>query len=102
MQTLAVAKVLGLEIARGRRERRLSIAELAERAGTSPATVRRAEHGDPTVALGTTFEIARLVGIRFFGADRDELSGLLDRARDRLALLPARVRDPAAGVDDDF
>lgn len=101
-QTIDVAKVLGLEVAAGRRERRMKVAELAERAGTSYATVHRVEQGDPTVAVGTTFEIARLVGVRFFGADRRELSGLVERGRDRLALLPARVREPTRDVDDDF
>ncbi len=101
-QTLDVAKVLGLEVARARRESRWTVAELAERGGTSPATVRRIERGDPTVALGTAFEVATLVGIRLLGADRDELPALVDRGRDRLALLPARVREPSGGVVDDF
>ena len=43
--TLELAKVLGLEIARGRRERRLSLAELAERAGTSIPTAPTARSG---------------------------------------------------------
>ena len=42
--------VLGLRIAEGRRERRWTQAELCERAGISKATLRNAEHGEPTVA----------------------------------------------------
>lgn len=101
-QTRQVAELLGLEIGRARRERRWTVAELAERAGTSPATLRRIEHGDPTVALGTAFEVATLVGLRLFGADRRDLPDLLERGRDRLALLPARVREPFGEVHDDF
>lgn len=101
-QTIEAAQVLGLEIARARRERRWTIAELAERAGSSPVTVRKVERGDPSVGLGTVFEVATLVGIRLFGADRDELPALLARGRDRLALLPARVRDSGTAAFDDF
>jgi transcriptional regulator with XRE-family HTH domain len=101
-QTLDAARVLGLEVARARRERRWTVAALAERAGISPVTLRKVEKGDPTVALGTAFEVATLLGIHLFGADRDQLSALIDRGRDRLALLPARVREPAEGVHDDF
>ena len=100
--TLELAKVLGLEIARGLRERRLSLAELAERAGTSIPTVRRVEQGDPTVACGTAFEIGRLVGIQFFGAEPGTEQQHVDRARERLALLPARVRAPVEDYDDGF
>ena len=101
-QTLDVVTVLGLEVARGRRERRMTAEELAERAGTSPMTVRRIERGDPTVAVGTMFEAARLSGVRFFGADRDGIGALVERGRERLALLPSRVRERSAEVPDDF
>lgn len=100
--TLELAKVLGLEIARGRRERHMSLAELAERAGTSIPTVRRVEQGDPTVAFGTAFEIGRLVGLQFFGAEPGAESQLAERAQERLAVLPARVRTHFEDTDDDF
>ena len=76
--------------------------ELSERAGISTFTLRKVEKGDPTVALGTAFEVATLLGIPLFGADRRDLSALVDRGRDRLAILPARVREPEGGVHDDF
>jgi DNA-binding XRE family transcriptional regulator len=101
-QTIAAAKVLGLEVARARRERRWTVAELAERAGISAFTLRKVEQGDPTVALGTAFEVATLLGIQLFGADSSQLPALVERGRDRLALLPARVREPAGDVHDDF
>ena len=101
-QTLDVARVLGLEVAAARRDRRWTIAELAERAGVSPVTVRKVERGDPTVALGTAFEVATIVGIRLLGVGPDELSDRVARSRDRLALLPARVRERSGEVHDDF
>ena len=100
--TLDAARLLGLEIARARRARRWTINELAERAGVSRITVRAAEAGTPTVAIGTMFELATLLGIDLFGASPAELPELLARGRDRLALLPARVRQPATSIDDNF
>jgi len=101
-QTLDAARVLGLEVAQARREHHWTAAGLAERAGISLVTLRKVERGDPTVALGTAFEVATLLGVSLFGADRNELSNYARRARERLALLPARVREPARAVDDAF
>jgi transcriptional regulator with XRE-family HTH domain len=101
-QTRDAARVLGLEIARARRVRRWPVAELAERAGISAPTVRAVESGRPGVAIGTVFELATILGIDLFGADKSELSELVARGRDRLALLPARVRQPSTAVRDDF
>lgn len=101
-QTLDAARVLGLEIAGARREQRWTINELAERAGVSRITVRAVEAGAPTVAVGTVFELATLLGVELFGATPSQFPELLARGRDRLALLPARVRQPTTTLDDDF
>jgi transcriptional regulator with XRE-family HTH domain len=101
-QTVAAAELLGLQIAQGRRERRLTAAELAERAGISVLTLRKAERGDPTVALGTMFELAGLAGVVLFTPDAAELAARTAHERDRLRLLPARIREPAGPVEDDF
>jgi hypothetical protein len=89
--TLEAAELFGLEMARARREQRFTAAELAERVGI----------GDPSVGIGIAFETATLLGVPLFGAERKELPGLLARSRDRLALLPARVRQPPE-VDNAF
>ena len=95
-QTTDAATVLGQQVAQARRERRLTQEELAERAGVTPFTVSKVERGDPTVALGTAFEVARLVGVPLFGVDdRATMDGLARQGRDRLTLLPARVRPSA-------
>lgn len=101
-QTLDATRVLGLQIASARRARRWTEAELAERAGVSRPTLRSVERGAPTVAIGTVFELATILGIGLFGADREELRSLVDQQRSRLALLPRRVREAADPVNDDF
>jgi transcriptional regulator with XRE-family HTH domain len=100
--TLDAAQLLGVEIARARRERRLAAQELADRVGISRETLRRVEGGDPTVGLGIAFEAAAIVGVPLFQEDRSRLTADLAQARDRLALLPDRVRLPRHDVDDDF
>ena len=52
--------------------------------------------------LLTPSEIGRLVGIQFFGAEPGTEQQHVDRARERLALLPARVRAPVEDYDDGF
>jgi transcriptional regulator with XRE-family HTH domain len=104
-QAAAAVQVIGLQIARARRGRRQTLDEVAERVGVSRKTLHEVEHGSPTVAIGTVFEVATLLGVPLFGAvDRSELSEIRDRLRDQLALLPARVREPVSrmDVDDDF
>jgi len=101
-EALDAARVLGQRIAEGRRLRRWTQAELCERAGISATTLRNAEHGEPTVAVGVMFELATLVGVELFGVPTSQLSGLSARERDRLAVLPAHVYPRRVTADDDF
>jgi transcriptional regulator with XRE-family HTH domain len=102
-QASTAVRFLGTEIAQGRRERRWSSASLAQRAGVSETTVRKVERGDPGVAIGTVLEMAALTGVPLFSADPRELELGLQRSRDRLALLPKRVRThQLPAIDDDF
>ena len=48
--------------------------------------------------IGSYFEVAVLVGVELWEADRDTVERYKDRFRDRLALLPSRVR--AASEED--
>lgn len=102
LPTTQASRILGLEIARARRDRRWPIAELAERAGVSAPTVRAVEAGAPSVAIGTVFELATILGVELFGVERSRLPELLARGRERLALLPSRVRASPGPVEDDF
>jgi transcriptional regulator with XRE-family HTH domain len=102
-QTLDLVSVLGMEIARSRRGRRWTAEELATRAGISRSTLNAVEHGAPTVAIGVVFEVATLLGIDLFGASPQDVPNLVERSRNRLALLPASVRAVATDdVGDDF
>lgn len=99
--TLEAAQLLGEQIRVRRRERRWTQADLTERAGVSVRTLNRVENGDPQVAIGIAFELAALVGVPLFHADRERLSMDLDRTKARAAVLPERIRAPKE-VDDDF
>jgi transcriptional regulator with XRE-family HTH domain len=93
-------ELLGAEIRQGRIERRWPIRELAERAGVTPRTVVRVEHGDPTVGIGICFDLAVLCGVALFGTDRAGIARELSESRHRLTLLPASAR-PRRPADDD-
>ncbi|HEY6145412.1 MAG TPA: helix-turn-helix transcriptional regulator [Solirubrobacterales bacterium] len=98
--TLEAAALLGNRIRIGRRERRWTMEELAERVGIGVVTMRKIERGDPSVGLGLAFEAAGVTGVALF--HEEALPFSLERARveDRLAVLPRRVRKPV--VDNDF
>jgi transcriptional regulator with XRE-family HTH domain len=98
---LEAAKLLGASVRLGRSQRRWTVAELAERAGVSEATMLKVEHGDPGVRLGIAFEAAALVGVPLFDEDRSRRALEGARIEDRLAVLPQRVRQPLE-ADDDF
>jgi len=97
---MQAVQLLGERVRLARRERRWTIVELAERVGVSPVTLRKVEKGDPTVALGTAFEAAVLVGITLFHTDPARRALEADHVAARLAVLPATVRP--APTDDDF
>ena len=100
--TRAGVRLLGAEIARERKRAAVTAADLAERARISLMTLRKVERGEPSVAIGTVFEVAVLLGIDLFGTP-EQVRERTGRAQESLALLPRRVRHQGAGeVDDDF
>ncbi len=100
--TLEAARLLGRLIRLGRQGRRWTKVDLAERAGISRATLDKIENGDPGSSLGLAFEVAALVGVKLFEADRDDLRRALKAADERIALLPKRTHPRPRSVDDDF
>jgi transcriptional regulator with XRE-family HTH domain len=100
--TIQAVRLLGGRIREARRERRWSTQELADRAGVTRATLHKIEQGEPTVGLGIAFETAALLGIPLFQDDLAQLTLDADRTRERLAVLPQRIRKPARPVHDDF
>jgi len=101
--TREAASLLGKQIRLGRKQRKWTEQELAERAGLSRATLQKVEKGDLSVALGLVFEVASLVGVPLFDSGSARLASHIARTDDKLALLPSAVRKPGkVPVDDDF
>lgn len=82
---------VGLEIRNARQGRGWTKAELAERAGITPKTLRTVEEGSPGVAMGIVFEVALLVGLDLLGRPEDAMPALVERGRERLSMAPQRV-----------
>lgn len=100
--TLDATTLLGRLVREARKERRMTMQELAERAGISMGLLQRIEKGEPGCAIGSVFEVATLVGIRLFDADRPRLDELLRHSNEKLALLPKSVRERPRQVYSDF
>jgi len=100
--TLDALAILGAQIAAARRELGWTAAELAERVGVTAPLISRIENGRPTTQIGTVFEAAVLCGVPLFGKDSTELGATARGERNRLALLPTRVRKPPLIIDNDF
>lgn len=92
----------GQSIRAARIEQRLQMSEMAERAGISRALLRRIERGEPGTSIGAVFEVAAIVGVPLFEAERGRLAGHLSRQGDKLSLLPSAVRARRLEVKDDF
>lgn len=95
-------RVLGQLIRINRLERKLSVAELAERVGVSRDMMQRIESGDPRCAIGVAFEAASIVGVTLFEEDRDKLTVRLAEQDDKLRLLPKAIHKARTTVKDDF
>lgn len=98
----AAAKLLGAQVRAARVQRGWTVRELAERAGISVPTLLKVEHGDPSVALGTAFDLAFLTGVPLFFEDRGRLTAEAARAQERAVLLGRRVRVSPEEPDYDF
>jgi DNA-binding XRE family transcriptional regulator len=95
-------KLLGLLVRQARIERRLTVAQLAERAGVSRGLAHRVEAGDMGCAIGAAFELAAVVGVPLFAADRTTLAMHIGTAEKALTLLPKAARARASEIMDDF
>jgi len=100
--TREAAALLGKQVQLGRKQRKWTEHELADRAGISRATLQKIEKGDLNVAIGLVFEVAALVGVALFDEERTALASHLARTDDTLALLPRAVRKRRKTVDDEF
>lgn len=96
------AALLGEMIHSARIGRKMSAAELAERAGISRGLVSRVEGGDMGTAIGAAFEMAAVLGVPLFDTDPERVTLRLEEARSVNALLPKRAFQSTAEIDDDF
>ncbi len=94
--------LLGQLIRKARIDKKMTAAEVADRAGLSRGLLRRIENGDPGCTLGSVFEAASVVGVRLFDADETTLSGALASNTAVMTLLPKAIRAPRAKPDDNF
>lgn len=96
------AVLMGEQIKLGRKQRQWSEKNLAERAGISRATLQKIENGEMSCAIGSVFELATLVGIKLFESDNTPLAKQIEHTRDKVALLPQRIKVANKAVYDDF
>jgi|SRR5215217_2502258 len=83
---------LGEDVTSWRKLRRLTTAQVAERAGVSRGTLRRLESGDGGVSLENTLRIARALGVlNSLVSALDPYSTDVGRLRSE-EVLPERVR----------
>lgn len=94
--------LLGQQIKLGRKKRKWSEQNLADRAGISRATLQKIEAGEMSPSIGLVFEVAALVGVTLFEQDHKGLATMTDLTQSKIALLPKRVRNKRNAVDDDF
>ena len=99
---LDAVRLLGQLIQAARKGRKITVTELAERAGISRGTLYKIEQGSLTCELGTVFEVAALVGVKLFDMNGKTLSSEVEEMQQKLTLLPDRVRKKQGHVDDDF
>ena len=96
------AQLLGQMIRLGRMNRKLTVAELAERTGVSRGLIQRIERGDMGCAIGAVFEVAAIVGIGLFDADQSTLTASIASNQQTLTLLPKSARPSRKAIKDDF
>ncbi len=94
--------LLGEQIKLGRKQRKWTEHNLADRAGISRATLQKIENGEMSCAIGLVFEVATLVGVNLFEQDKLPLSKHIEQTRDKIAVLPKRIQVKTKAVDDDF
>lgn len=99
-QVRSLTEWLGKRIRRARIERRMTMEELAARAGVSRSLIHRVERGSPSTAIGSVFEIAAIVGL--LTPSPQQLDEEAASESLLLSLLPAKVRQPSGELDDDF
>ncbi len=95
-------QLMGGLIRAARKERKLTVQEVAERVGISRGLLQRIEKGDLKCSIGAVFEVAAIVGVKLFDSEETSLTKHIRQTEAKLALLPKSVRKKTKVVDDDF
>ena len=96
------AILLGQLIQAARKEKKMTVADMAERAGISRGTLYKIEHGNLACELGIVFEVASIAGISLFEMSTTGLSLEVERMQSKLNLLPKRIHKMSEDFDDNF
>lgn len=99
--TRNVLNILGSLIQIHRKRARMTLSVLADRAGVSVGLIRRLESGDPKCEIGVAFEVAHLLGIALWSSP-EKRAAIAEQLQDKLASLPASVRQPTKVVSNEF
>jgi transcriptional regulator with XRE-family HTH domain len=85
-----------------RKEKKISVDELSTRLGISYPTTKRMLEGTATVAIGTYFEAAHILGVTLFEPEEDRFSIAASKSKQLESLLPQRIHNKKVELDDDF
>ncbi len=94
-------EILGKLIQLKRKEKGLTLQNLADRAGVSRSLIQRLEKCEPGCEVGVAFEVAHLLGIELFESTVGQ-NTLANMLTDKIALLPASVRESTVEVSNAF
>lgn len=100
--TQTALQLLGQSIRAERIAGRMTLEQVAIRAGISQPLLRRIEKGDPGCTIGAVFEVAAIVGVPLFAEDPNAVAKLQKAGEEKLALMPKAIRQPRKVVKDDF
>lgn len=100
--TIEALQVMAGLIKTGRKEKKQSMQDVADRAGISRGLLRRIENGDVKCEVGVVFEVASIVGVNLFESDEHQLAFHRKGIQEKLSLMPKSVRKASKQVDDDF
>ena len=85
-----------------RKEKKISVDELSVRLGISYPTTKRMLEGAATVAIGTYFEAAYVLGVTLFDPDEGRFAITASKSKQLESLLPKRIHKKKVELDDDF
>lgn len=106
-QTLSMSaknalKLFSMLLEKERRKKGYSQKDLAQRAGVSRFSVQNILKGEPSVSIGTYFEIAVILGVPLFTDNSHKLASMIKQVEEVISLLPSHVHLEKEILDDNF